>query len=100
MHSSVRTYKTTEAGAGATISSEVEKGFVEIVKGVDGFAGYYLIDGGDNTLITITVAESESAGEESAEKAAEWVKGNDTVLGLMDGAPEVTNGEVLVSVSP
>ena len=100
MHSSVRKYKTTEASAGATISSEVEKEFVEIIKGVDGFAGYYLIDGGDNTIVTITVAESQAAVEESAEKAAEWVKGNDTVSGLMDGGPEVTNGEVLVSVSP
>ena len=99
MNSSVRKYKTTEAGAGAKIASEVENEFVDIVKGVDGFAGYYLVDGGD-TVITITVGESQAAVEESAEKAAEWVKGNETVSGLMEGAPEVTNGDVLVSVSP
>ena len=96
MNSSVRKYKVSDA---ATIASEVEKEFVEIVKGVDGFGGYYLIDGGDGTLVTITVAENQAAVEESAEKAAEWVQGNETVSGLMEGAPEVTNGEVLVSVS-
>ena len=96
MHSSVRKYKGNDP---ATIASEVEKGFVDIVKGIDGFAGYYLIDGGDGTVVTITVAESEAAVEESAAKAAEWVQGNETVSSLMEGAPEVTNGEVLVSVS-
>ena len=98
MNSSVRKYKVTEAGAGAKIASEVEREFVDIVKGVDGFGGYYLIDGGD-TVVTITVAENQAAVEESAQKAAEWVKGNDTVSGLMEGGPEITNGEVRVSVS-
>ena len=100
MNSSVRKYKLTEAGAGATIAQEVEKEFVDIVKQVDGFGGYYLVDGGDGSLVTITVAENEAAVEESAAKAAEWVQGNETVSSLMDGAPDVTNGEVLISVSP
>jgi len=99
MHSSVRKYKTTDASAGKKIADEVEKEFVDIVKEVDGFGGYYLIDGGDGTLVTITVAESEDAVEASAAKAAEWVQGNETVSSLMEGAPDVTNGEVLVSVS-
>jgi hypothetical protein len=99
MNSSVRKYKLTDAGAASKIADEVEKEFVEIVKQVDGFGGYYLIDGGDGTLVTITVAESTDAVEASAAKAAEWVQGNETVSSLMEGAPEVTNGEVLVSVS-
>jgi hypothetical protein len=99
MNSSVRKYKLSDAGAAKTISDEVEKEFVDIVKGVDGFGGYYLIDGGDGTLVTITVAESAAAVEESAAKAAEWVQGNETVSSLMEGAPDVTNGEVLISVS-
>jgi len=99
MNSSVRKYKLTDAGGAKTISDEVEKEFVDIVKQVDGFGGYYLIDGGDATLITITVAENAAAVEESAAKAAEWVQGNETVSSLMDGAPDVTNGEVLISVS-
>jgi hypothetical protein len=96
MNSSVRKYKTSDA---KTIANEVEKEFVDIVKEVDGFGGYYLVGGEDDTLITITVAENQAAVEESAEKAAEWVKGNETVSSLMEGGPEVTNGEVLVSVS-
>ena len=99
MNSSVRKYKLTDAGAASKISDEVEREFVDIVKEVDGFAGYYLVDGGDGTLVTITVAENEGAVEASAAKAAEWVQGNETVSSLMDGGPEVTNGEVLISVS-
>ena len=96
MNASVRKYKTSDA---KTIASEVEKEFVDIVKKVDGFSGYYLVGGDDGTLVTITVAENQAAVEESAEKASEWVQGNETVSSLMEGGPEVTNGEVLVSVS-
>jgi hypothetical protein len=99
MNASVRKYKTSDASAGKKISDEVEREFVDIVKEVDGFGGYYVIDSGDGTLVTITVAENSDAVEASAAKAAEWVKGNETVSSLMEGAPEVTNGEVLVSVS-
>ena len=99
MNASVRKYKTSDASAPKKISDEVEKEFVDIVKEVDGFGGYYVIDGGDGTLVTITVAENQDAVEASAAKAAEWVQGNETVSSLMEGAPEVTNGEVLVSVS-
>ena len=99
MHSSVRKYKTSDPSAVSKISDEVEREFVDIVKQVDGFGGYYLIDGGGGILITITVAESEDAVEASAAKAAEWVQGNETVSALMEGAPDVTNGEVLISVS-
>jgi hypothetical protein len=96
MNASVRKYKVSDA---SKIASEVEKEFVDIVKRVEGFGGYYVIDGGDGTLVTITVAESQDAVEESAAKASEWVQGNETVSGLMEGGPEITNGEVLVSVS-
>ena len=99
MNSSVRVYKTSDADAPKRVSDEVEKEFVDIVKDVDGFGGYYLIDGGDGTLITITVAESQAAVEESAEKAAEWVKGNQIASDAIEGPPEITNGEVRVSVS-
>jgi hypothetical protein len=97
MHSSVRKYKASET---AKIASEAEKEFVPIVKQVDGFGGYYMVDGGDGTLITITVAESQAAVEESAQKASDWIASREDLSSLIDGPPEVTNGEVLVSVSP
>jgi len=96
MHASVRKYKGSEV---ERITGEAEKEFVPIVKQVDGFGGYYMVDAGDGTLITITVAESEAAVEESVQKAADWIKGREDISPLIEGPPEVTNGEVVVSAS-
>jgi len=38
---------------------KVEDEFVERVKAVDGFVGYYVIDGGDGTAVSVTVGETE-----------------------------------------
>jgi hypothetical protein len=96
MQASVRKYKVTDA---AEIARKAKEGFVPLVREVDGFGGYYLVDGGDGVMYTITVAESQDGVEESARKAADWIAENEDVAALVDGAPDVTNGEVLVSES-
>lgn len=94
MNASIRKYKVSDAAA---IARAAEEGFVPLVREVDGFNGYYIVDGGDGTMFTITVADTQEGVEASAQKAADWIGGNEEVAALIDGAPEVTNGEVLVS---
>lgn len=91
MHAAVRTYKVSDVDA---LVEKVEAEFVERVKDVDGFVGYYVIDGGDGTAASVTVGESEQAVEETTRRAAEWVK--ESAADLVEGAPEVTAGEVRV----
>ncbi len=91
MHAAVRTYKVPDVDA---LVEKVEAEFVERVKSVDGFVGYYVIDGGDGTAASVTVGETEQAVEDSTAKAAEWVK--ESAADLVEGAPEVTAGEVRV----
>lgn len=91
MHAAVRTYKVSDVDA---LVEKVEAEFVEWVKDVDGFVGYYVIDGGDGTAASVTVGESEQAVEETTRRAAEWVK--ESAADLVEGAPEVTAGEVRV----
>lgn len=73
---------------------KVEDEFVERVKAVDGFVGYYVIDGGDGTAVSVTVGETEQAVEDSTQRAGEWVR--ESAADLVEGAPEVTAGEVRV----
>ena len=68
-----------------------------IVSQVEGFGGYYVVVAEDGTAVTITVAATEAAVEESVSKARDWVA--DNAAGLVEGAPEVVNGEVTVSAS-
>ena len=91
MHASVRRYRVRDMDA---LVSKVEDEFVEQVKEIDGFVGYYVIDGGDGTAASVTVGETADAVAESTRRAGAWVR--DSAADLVDGAPDVTVGEVRV----
>jgi hypothetical protein len=91
MHASVRRYRVRDIDA---LVSKVETEFVDQVKEIDGFVGYYVIDGGDGTAASVTVGETADAVAESTRRAGDWVR--ESVADLVDGAPEVTVGEVRV----
>jgi hypothetical protein len=91
MHSAVRKYRVNDVDE---LVRKVEDDFVDQVKGVDGFVGYYVIDGGDGTAASVTVGETAEAVEQSTNLAREWVQEN--AADLVEGAPEVTAGEVRI----
>jgi hypothetical protein len=74
--------------------TRVEAEFVPRVQEIDGFVGYYVIDGGDGMAVSVTVGETADAVAESTKRAGAWVR--DSAADLVDGAPEVTVGEVRV----
>jgi len=91
MYASVRRYQAVDVEA---LVTKVEEEFIERVKTVEGFVGYYVIDGGDGTLTSITVGETEAAVETSNMAAREWVV--ERAAHLVAGAPELTTGQVRV----
>jgi hypothetical protein len=91
VHAAVRRYRTSDIDA---LVSKVEDEFVEKVKGVDGFVGYYVIDGGGGDVASVTVGETVDAVEESTRLAADWTQSS--VSDLLEGEPEVVSGEVRV----
>jgi hypothetical protein len=91
MHSAVRTYRVNDVDA---LVSRVEAEFAPRVKELDGFVGYYVIDGGDGTVASVTVGETAEAVEASTSAAADWIR--ESAAELIDGPPQVTVGEVRV----
>ena len=92
MHASVRRYRVRDVD---TLVSKVEDEFVDQVKEIDGFVGYYVIDGDDGTVASITVGDTAQAVAESVRLAAAWVR--ESIADIVEGEPEVTVGEVRVS---
>jgi len=77
-----------------------------LVRQIQGFRGYYLLDGGPDVLIAVSMfdsadealASNETAANEalaSNETAANWVRNN--ILEFTRGMPEVMMGNVLVA---
>ena len=91
MHASVSRYRVMDVEA---LVKRVQEEFVERVKTIEGFVGYYVIDGGDGTVTSITLAETEEAVEASTVQTQHWVV--EKAAHLVEGAPDVTAGEVRV----
>jgi heme-degrading monooxygenase HmoA len=94
MFISVRKYNV-KRGSAEELARRVRKGFVPLMRQAPGFRGYYLLDGGPDVLITISMFDSADEAFLSNEKAANWVRKN--VLEFTRGMPEVMIGDALIS---
>ena len=94
MFTSIRKY-TVKRGSVTELAQRVQKSFVPLIRQMQGFKGYYLLDGGPDVLITISMFESADEAFASNEKAADWVRNN--VLEFTKGMPEVMIGNALIA---
>jgi len=93
MYASIRRYRFT--GSAKDLAQKAEAGLVPIFKKNPGFIAYYVVDGGDGHLASVSVFESAEAAHNSNEQAARWVK--DNVSQFMPDPPQVIHGQVLVA---
>jgi heme-degrading monooxygenase HmoA len=94
MFTSIRKYKV-KRGSADELARRVGDGFVPLMRGMPGFRGYYLLDGGPDVLITISMFDSVDEAFASNQTAADWVRNN--VLELTRGLPEVMVGTALIA---
>ena len=94
MFISIRKYRVRR-GSAKELVRRVREGFVPLVRQIPGFQSYYLLDGGPDVLITVSIFDSADEAFASNETAAEWVRNN--VLEFTKGMPEVMGGDVLVA---
>ena len=94
MFIAVRKYRVRR-GSTDKWAQRVREGFVPLIRELAGFRGYYLLKGGPDEVIAISMFDSADEALVSNEKAADWVRNN--VLEFVRGMPEVMVGDVLVS---
>jgi hypothetical protein len=91
MYAAIRTYETSDA---REVSRRANQGFLPIVSGTPGFVAYYVVDGGDGSVASVSVFEDQAGADESTRRAAEWVA--DNLAELVVSGPEIVAGEVTV----
>jgi heme-degrading monooxygenase HmoA len=75
MFTSIRKYKIRR-GSVEELVRRVNDGLVPLIWQMQGFRGYYLLDGGPDVLITISMFDSADEAFVSNETAADWVRNN------------------------
>jgi hypothetical protein len=73
-----------------------ESGLGPILRQSPGFQGYYIVNGGNDTAVSITIFETPDAAEDAHRRAMDWIK--DNLSDFVEGKPEVITGQVLVSI--
>jgi heme-degrading monooxygenase HmoA len=94
MFTSIRKYKM-RPGSAEELAQRVQESFVPIVRQMPGFRGYYLLDGGPDVLITISMFDTVDEALESNAKSADWVRCH--VLEFTKGLPEIMVGSALIA---
>ena len=75
MFASIRKYNVRR-GSANELARRVREGFVPMMRQIQGFRGYYLLDGGPDVLISISIFDSPDEAFASNEQAANWVRNN------------------------
>ena len=75
MFSSIRRY-TVRQGTVEELIRRVQEGFLPILRNMPGFRGYYLVNGGPEVLIAISVFDNADGALASNELAADCVRKN------------------------
>jgi heme-degrading monooxygenase HmoA len=94
MFTRIRKYNV-KRGTVEEFARRVQDGFRPLLRQMEGFRSYYLLDGGPDVLITISRFDSADGAFASNEKAANWVRNN--VLEFTKGMPEVMTGNTLIA---
>jgi hypothetical protein len=81
----------------AEAARRAESGIGELLKLSPGFQGYYVFDAGDGVGGSVTLFESKETAVAANEKALTWIRRS--LMDVIDGEPEITMGEVLVTVT-
>ena len=72
MYASVRNYEVADV---EKFVEKVEVEFVDRLKSIDGLIAYYVINSGDGSVTSITLADTAQAVETSTRAAEAWVVG-------------------------
>jgi heme-degrading monooxygenase HmoA len=94
MFTSIRKYNVRR-GSAEELARRVGESFVPLMRQMQGFRGYYLLDGGTDVLITISMFDSADEAFASNEISANW--GRNNVLEFVKGMPEVMIGNALIA---
>ena len=97
MFAVIRRYNVHE-GMTRRMLQRVNADFAPLMSRIRGLVAYYAIDGGDNTVATVSVFTDRYGAEESNRVAADWVAKN--IARMVRTAPVIVMGEVGASCTP
>ena len=95
MHATIRRYEKVDAARTDEIIGGVGETLIPELRELEGFAGYYLIQGGKGILSSLSLFETAEQADESTKLEAMWIA-DENFGKVARKAPKITSGEVVV----
>jgi len=96
LFASARIYDGFETDDLDEFVSIVEDGFLPIMRGTDGFFGYYLMNDGAGLVAAISIFDTEASALNSNERARDFVAEN--LAAYLPNAPQIASGRLGIAV--
>jgi heme-degrading monooxygenase HmoA len=93
MYASIRKYHV-HPGTAEEFLRRVHQGFVPLISKTSGFRAYYVLQVGNDQVVSVSVFDSQAGAEESVRRAADWVAKN--ISSFIQDQPEVAVGHVRI----
>jgi hypothetical protein len=94
MHAIIRRYDGVDQNRSAELTRKVSETLVPKLEKLSGFEGYFLVDGGNGVLTSLSLFETPEQGMESTKFVTTWIREEklDTIL---PNEPKITSGNVV-----
>ena len=94
MFATIRRYEGVDPARTSEISRKVKETLIPELSKLDGFAGYFLIDGSNGVLSSLGLFERQEQVDESTKLVAKWITDEDFASAIPN-APKITSGRVV-----
>ena len=94
MFATIRRYEGVDSARTSEISRKVKETLIPELSELDGFAGYYLIEGGNGDLSSLGLFERQEQVDESTKLVAKWIT-EEHLDKVIPNAPKITSGKIV-----
>ena len=94
MFATIRRYEGVDPARTSEITNKVNETLIPELSKLDGFAGYYLIEGTNGVLSSLGLFERQEQVDESTKLVAKWIT-DEHLDKVIPNAPKITSGKVV-----
>ena len=94
MFATIRRYEGVDPARTSEITGKVNETLIPKLSKLDGFAGYYLIEGTNGVLSSLGLFERQEQLDESTKLVAKWIT-DEHLDKVIPNAPKITSGKVV-----
>ena len=94
MHVTIRRYDGIDPSRTVELTDKVNETLVPKLSKMEGFKGYYLIEGENGVLSSLGLYETSAQADESTKVASTWVR-DEKLETAFPNAPKISSGKVI-----